>query len=103
MNGRPLYRYIYHHDTLFTYDLKDSIYSFKAHPSSASNALSLYTKQIEQFVKAYLKKTGRLNDTVIGHSKCFALFVRQYDTVVNNNHNFTYKYICNPPLVRTGV
>ncbi|MBS7566835.1 TlpA family protein disulfide reductase [Mucilaginibacter sp. Bleaf8] len=89
--GHPVFREVFIHDTLYTLDFKDSVYSFQVHPKTVTGTLADYLEQL----KSVLSKNHVVHqrpDTIIEHKLCYSLFVKSYDTVENNNHDFTHLY-----------
>lgn len=90
--GTPYYREVFIDGKLYSLDLRDSVYSITANPKKVINSLTQY---IDNITYALAKKTGKLSrlaDTLIAGQPCYSIFARNYDTVVNDSHDFTYKY-----------
>lgn len=91
-NYQSHFRTIYRNDTLYHIDLKDSLYSFDLYPKNVSNSLKYFINGANYAIKRRLKILP-LKDTIVNNVSCYSLFINVYDTIENNNHNFTHQYL----------
>lgn len=56
------------------------------------NSINDYLNQLKYAITNKAKNISRQKDTMINRVSCYSFFVRSYDTVENNNHNYTYQY-----------
>ncbi|WP_342644795.1 TlpA disulfide reductase family protein [Mucilaginibacter sp. CSA2-8R] len=90
--GQPYHREVLTGGKLFSMELKDSVYSKAAQPQMVNNSLTQYLNEITYIIDKKPGKLSRLKDTLIAGTCCYSFFANTYDTVVNNQHNYTYKY-----------
>jgi thiol-disulfide isomerase/thioredoxin len=85
-------REVFSHDTLYNIDLRDSVYSIDQHPKGLYNSLNSFSENIRHAIKKASSKIALRQDTTIDHIRCYSFFINSFDTIVNNNHNFTYQF-----------
>ncbi|WP_342648231.1 TlpA disulfide reductase family protein [Mucilaginibacter sp. CSA2-8R] len=90
--GHPVFRDVFIHDTLYTLDFRDSVYSFQVHPKTVIGSLTDYLEELKYVIDRIPSLVQQRPDTVIDRRICYSFFVKRYDTVVNNNHDFTHLY-----------
>jgi thiol-disulfide isomerase/thioredoxin len=93
-NGLTKYTAIFRNDTLYSLDLRDSIFSFDkiTDQSKIYADLNSFTDDL----KDYTKKPSKIiqkKDTIISNTSCYSFFIRSYDTIDNGKHNYTYNYL----------
>ena len=93
-NGQVSYTEICRNDTLYTIDLRDSVYSFDKITDRSKiyedlyNFINALTDNIKSPSKIFQKR-----DTTFNHTPCYSFFIKSFDTVANGKHNYTYNYI----------
>jgi thiol-disulfide isomerase/thioredoxin len=92
-NYQSQLREVYRNDTLYNIDLRNSIYSIDLHPKDVSNSLSYFVDRANYAIQKHPSKILSYADTTINNVSCYSLFINAYDTVENNNHNFTHQYL----------
>lgn len=90
--GQPIFRNIYIKDKLYSLNIKDSTYSMESRNGKINNSINDYLNQLTYAITNKAKNISRQKDTMINRVSCYSFFVRSYDTVENNNHNYTYQY-----------
>lgn len=90
--GEPYYREIFTGGKMYGMDLKDSVYNVETQPKTIANSLTYYISQVTAIINKKEPKLTRLKDTVIAKNPCYGFFVSAYDTVENNQHNYTHRY-----------
>lgn len=87
--GQAEFREIYLNNTLYNLDLKDSLYSIDKNPK-ISNSLKFFIDLIKYNLTKNPSKIIQRKDTAINRINCYNFFIKSYDTIENNNHNYTY-------------
>ncbi len=90
--GKPYYREIFTGGKTYGLDLKDSVYNVETQPKTIANSLTNYINQVTAVINNKQRKLTRLKDTLVAGNPCYGFFVSAYDTVENNQHNYTYRY-----------
>jgi thiol-disulfide isomerase/thioredoxin len=91
--GKLYNREVYTRGKLYSLDLKDSIYTEDTRPNKVTNSLTGYINQVTYLLNKKSGQISRLKDSLIAGKFCYGFFARVYDTIVNNQHNYTYQYI----------
>ena len=93
-NGLTNYTTILRNDTLYTLDLKDSIFSFDktTDQSKIYDDLNNFSNNLKDYTKNPSKIIQK-RDSTIGNTSCYSFFIRSYDTIDNGKHNYTYNYL----------
>lgn len=88
--GQTELREIYLNDTLSNVNPKDSLYSIDKKPKKIGNGLRSFVDLIEYNLTKNPSKIAQHKDTTINHITCYNFFIKSYDTIENNNHNYTH-------------
>jgi thiol-disulfide isomerase/thioredoxin len=93
-NGQNRYSAIYKLDTLFSVDFNDSTYSYSKITKKGNVNCDLTS--IANFIKETIKYSSKIikkKDTIISNIPCYNFFIKTYDKIENNKHNYVYNYL----------
>ena len=91
-SGKSYYREIFTGGKMYGLDLKDSVYSEDKEPKTIANSLTYYVSKVNSLIDSKAHKLTLLKDTMVAGVSCYGFFLRAYDTVENNQHNYTHRY-----------
>lgn len=92
-NSKTNSRSIFMHDTLYDIDLNNHLYSIEYHPKYISNSIMDVRSEIEHAIHMDSNKIILRKDTTIDRIPCYNFYINAYDTIENNNHNYTHQFL----------
>lgn len=91
--GQTELREVYLNDTLYNINSNDSLYSIDKKPKNIGNGLKSFVDLIKYILTKNPSKITQRKDTAINRTTCYNFFIKSYDTIENNNHNYTHLHV----------
>lgn len=90
--NKPTYSKIYREGESYTFNIVDSTYTFDK-SKEISYELTDFAKILKESLQKNPTKITRKADTIYQNIDCYSFLIKTYDTILNDQHDFTHKYI----------
>ncbi|WP_316830496.1 TlpA disulfide reductase family protein [Pedobacter aquatilis] len=92
-DGQTVYQSIYKTGRLYGLSLPDSTYTDEEPKEKVTTDITAFTTLLIDNLNKNPQKIIRKADTVFRNKRCFNFLIKLYDSLLNGNHDYTYKQI----------